>query len=373
MLRALIRGLWPFGERKLAPDLWLDDWRRLVTTAFAATPYLTPAKLVNLLRCELEKWGRVARPRAFPYLAVADVANICNLHCPYCPTGARRSSGRARKLIDPLLVERLLDELDKYLLSVNLFNWGEPLLHPKIAPMVKMIHARRIFTKISTNLNTSHRQTLAELVEAGLDYLTVSVAGASQAVYEQYHRGGSLEAVWENIRYLSAFKQRHGLRRPLVEFKYLLFKHNRQEMPAARQMAYGLGVEIFRCETGGGPEEAIIADSASGPPQALFPKFCHQLWNMVVLNSDGGLAPCCFLFFRKDDFGVYGQEPFRQARNNPMFVTARQLFNAKEAATLPVNMRHPCLKCQVVHAQPHLQAYLALNPHARQDHRTGGP
>jgi organic radical activating enzyme len=357
----------------LALDLWLDNWRRLVTTALTGGPYLTPAKLVNVLRSELEKWFRVVRPRSFPYLAVADVANLCNLQCPYCPTGAKRSSGRAQKLIEPRLVQKMLDELDKYLLSVNLFNWGEPLLHPQIAAMIRMIHKRGIFTKISSNLNTTHQETLAELCDAGLDYLTVSAAGASQAVYEQYHRGGNLEAVWENIRYLTAYKRRHRLRRPVVEFKYLLFQHNRREMPAARKTAYGLGVEIFRCQSGGGPEEAIIANSAAAAPEALLPKFCHQLWNMAVLNSDGGIAPCCYLFFKSDDFGVYGPELFRQARNNQLFVTARRLFNAAEAATLPVNMQHPCLKCQVVHAQPHLQAYLAQNPHATQDHRTGGP
>jgi organic radical activating enzyme len=357
----------------LALDLWLDNWRRLVTTALTGRPYLTPAKLVNVLRSESEKWFRVVRPRAFPYVAVADVANLCNLQCPYCPTGARRSSGRARKLIDPLLLKKMLDELDKYLLSVNLFNWGEPLLHPQISDMVRMIHARRIFTQISTNLNTSHRETLAELCEAGLDYLTVSVAGATQEVYEQYHCGGNLQLVLENIRYLTAFKRRHRLKRPVVEFKYLLFKHNRHQMPAARKMAYGLGVEIFRCQTAGGPEEAIIADSASAALKPRFPKICHQLWNMAVLNSDGGIAPCCYLFFKSDDFGVYNHELFRQVRNNQLFVTARQLFNAAEAGTLPVHLQHPCLKCQVVHAQPHLKAYLASNPHAKQDHRTGGP
>jgi organic radical activating enzyme len=353
-------------------DFALDKWRRLVHLVFTGLPYMTPAKLLNVIRCEREKWRREVRPQAFPYLAVIDVANLCNLSCPYCPTGARRKSGRTERLIDPLLVNRMLDELDKYLISVNLYNWGEPLLHPQIAAMVRMIHNRRIFTKISTNLNTDKKEVLADLCDAGLDYLTVSFSGASQEVYEHYHRGGNLDVVWENIRYLTAYKKKNNLRRPIIEFMYLVFKHNRQEMQAARNMATALGVESFRWFAGGGPGEATL-EASSAAADALSHAFCHHLWNMVVLNSDGGILPCCYLFFKRDDFGNYAQDRVMQLRNNPFFVTARKLFKASEAVDLPKNLQHPCLKCEVVHNQPHLHDYLALNTHAHKDHRTGGP
>ena len=333
---------------------------------------MTSAKLLNGIRCEWEKWRRVVRPRAFPYVAVIDAANLCNLRCPYCPTGARRKSGRAERMIDPLLVNKMLDELGKYLISVNLYNWGEPLLHPQIVEMVRMIHNRRIFTKISSNLNTDKREMLVELCEAGLDYLTVSFSGASQEVYEQYHRRGKLDVVLENIRYLTAYKRKNHLRRPIIEFMYLVFKHNRQEMAAARNMATGLGVDAFRWFAGGGPEEVII-DPSSAATNSISQKFCHHLWNMLVLNSDGGIMPCCYLFFKRDDFGDYSQDRVMQVRNNPLFVAARKLFNASEAGDLPGSLQHPCLKCEVVHNQPHLQEYLPLNPYAQKDHRTGGP
>jgi hypothetical protein len=275
-------------------------------------------------------------------------------------------------MIDPLLVKRMLDELDKYLISVVLYNWGEPLLHPQIAEIIRIIHNRRIFTTISTNLNITNKKILVDLCEAGLDHLTVSFSGASQEVYEQYHRRGDLDLVLENIRYVTSYKRKNHLRRPIIEFKYLLFKHNRQEMKAARNLGAGLGVDLFRCLEAGGPEEAII-DASSSAGNLLSPKFCHQLWNMLVLNSDGGIMPCCYLFFKRDDFGDYAQDRVVQVRNNPLFVTARKLFNASEVADLPGTMQHPCLKCEVVHDQPHLHEYLALNIYAQKEHRTGGP
>jgi organic radical activating enzyme len=349
----------------------LDTWRRLVRTVAQGIPYMTLPKILNGLRCETEKWQRVVRPKARPYVAVIDVANRCNLRCPYCPTGARRPSSRDTRLIEPLLVKQLLDELDQYLISVNLYNWGEPLLHPQIAQMVRMIHERWIFTKISSNLNIAKPELLTEVCRAGLDYLTVSVAGASQGVYETYHRGGKLQTVFDNIKHVAAYKKKYNLKSPVIEFKYLLFKYNLHELATARALAYGMGAEIFKCHTGGGPEEAAIEAPVTSE-KSQSPKFCHHLWNMIVINSDGGIAPCCFLFFKKDDLGEYSREPVRLVRNNQQFVRGRQLFNPAEVSNLPADLRHPCLKCEIVHDQPHLKEYLSLNPHARQDHRTGG-
>ncbi len=101
-------------------------------------PYLTFRKLSNLVRCEAEKLRRSAQPSSFPVTAVIDVNSRCNLQCPYCPTGARRDSGRVQSLIDPSIVQQLVDELGQYLISAHLFNWGEPLLHPQIGEMVNM-------------------------------------------------------------------------------------------------------------------------------------------------------------------------------------------------------------------------------------------
>jgi sulfatase maturation enzyme AslB (radical SAM superfamily) len=88
----------------LAHERFLDNWRGLGGIAGSGMPYVTLTKAVNVIRCEAEKWLRVARPKAMPYVAVVDVANRCNLRCPYCPTGARRPSGRDKRMIEPFLM-----------------------------------------------------------------------------------------------------------------------------------------------------------------------------------------------------------------------------------------------------------------------------
>ncbi|CAO0821312.1 hypothetical protein DFAR_2230009 [Desulfarculales bacterium] len=54
-----------------------------------AEPYLITRKLINILRCEAEFAVRNSHSHSLPYVAVIDPLNICNLRCPFCPTGRR--------------------------------------------------------------------------------------------------------------------------------------------------------------------------------------------------------------------------------------------------------------------------------------------
>jgi len=337
--------------------------------------YLTFKKIGNMLRCELEKFKRSARVRSFPYVAVIDVTNACNLRCPYCPTGARRDSGRKRRRIDLSELEALIDEIGDYVVSANLYNWGEPFLHPDIGGIVKAFHQKGILTVLSSNLSFSNDEALKSVCDMGLDHFVVSFSGASQETYEKYHRTGKLYQVLANLRQLNDYKRALGLTRPLVECKYLLFRHNRHEIESARKIAIEWGADLFRVVPAGGPEEAILQNAEQ---QRAHAPLCHQLWHTVVLNADGGVSPCCFLFFKDDDLGMYSPaEPEQQAlvdiRNGELAVTARRFFNRNEVGRLPVDLEHPCLKCHMVHGQPHLREYLKSNPNAQQTHRTAGP
>jgi len=349
-----------------------DSLRRALSLARAACPYLTATKLRNVLLCEAESLRRLPRPRAFPFAAILDVAGTCNLRCPYCPTGAGRDRGRHQRLLPLTLVRKLLEEAGDFLLSASLYNWGEPLLHPQLPHIVHLFHQRRVFTSVSTNLSLERQDLLEDLCNAGLDHLVVSVSGASQAVYEIYHRRGNLNLVVDNLKFLTDLKRRRGLKKPLIEMKYLVFTTNLHEMQAAAHLAQALGVDRFWRLPGGGPPEVEVHKYGSDFHPLAPLQHCYQLWHAVVLNADGRVAPCCYTYFQEDDFGDFSQGTLQEIRLNEKSIQARSLFNPRLLDKLPPNLKHPCLKCHVVHKQRHLRPYLGENPYAAQGHRTGG-
>lgn len=352
-----------------------DFFRHGALLASTVTPYLSSFKLGNLIRCEWEWLGRVTRPQSFPYMAILDITNACNLRCPFCPTGARRDSGRRQRFLPVDLVRKLLAEVGSYLISAVLFNWGEPLLHPQLPEIVRLFHQNRIFTSVSSNLNIAPPDVFAALCEAGLDHLVISVSGASQEVYEKYHRKGQLQLLLDNLKFVTDYKRRHHLSNPVIEIKYLVFSFNRHEVEAAAHLTKCLGADLFLRVAGGGSPEVEVSPANKCPrinPFLASPP-CHQLWQTVVLNTNGGVAPCCYTYFQAQDLGNFSQGTLRKIRLNEKFTNARSLFNLRRFRDLPPHLQHPCLQCHLVHAQPHLQRYLDQNPHAVQGYRTGGP
>ncbi|MGA2026152.1 MAG: radical SAM protein, partial [Syntrophobacteraceae bacterium] len=338
------------------------DAKEVISNSLGIVKYLTPSKVVNLLNREYARLKRVSLPRGFPFHAVVDVSNACNLDCPYCPTGRGQTSGRTERMIDVDLVKTFLDRYGKYLIEADLFNWGEPLLHPRISDIVNLFHERRIFNMISSNLNIRNKSVLEKVCDAGLDSLIVSISGATQDIYELYHRKGSLSLVIENLKHIIDYRERMHLYNPIIELKYLTFKYNAHQVLDALRIASKIGVDIFRSRIAGGPEEEIIqVDEDSGS--------CNQLWRTIVLNSDGGIAPCFYLYFQEDDFTHISCIESTTRR----YIEARNMFNRLAAGELAPNLQHPCLKCSFVHSQKHLAEYLAANPYAKRGHRTGGP
>jgi hypothetical protein len=227
-------------------------------------------------------------------------------------------------------------------------------------------------TMLSSNLSLSNPKTLLPACDAGLDYLIVSVSGATQRTYEQYHVTGQLSNVWENVAKVLEHKKKTGRKRPLVEIKYLAFKHNLHELEEARRQAGAAGVDIFQEVKGGGPDEKIIEprqDASNGPDR---PPLCDFLWQSVVLTPDDGLSPCCLLYFKEDDFAKY-EGGLDKSLKEGDFLMARRLFKPSSVNELPPDLAHACLKCDMVHKQPHLKGYLESNRNALRTHRTGGP
>lgn len=84
-----------------------------------------------------------------------DVVGSCNLRCPSCPVGNSADNVNARGMMSPSTLDRILKKAVSgcEVTCVNLFNWTEPLLHPRIDEMVSVVKKYRIPCSVSTNLN----------------------------------------------------------------------------------------------------------------------------------------------------------------------------------------------------------------------------
>jgi hypothetical protein len=129
-----------------------------------------------------------SRILGYPTHMTVDVTNICNLRCPLCPTGVG-APGREKGSMSFSLFKKIIDETGKYLISIDLFNWGEPLLNKETYKMIAYANKKHIVTSVSTNFNFLSEKLAEQLILSGLDILILSIDGASQESYEQYRVG----------------------------------------------------------------------------------------------------------------------------------------------------------------------------------------
>ena len=65
-----------------------------------------------------------------PFFYSIEPINLCNLHCPECPSG-NGSMRRKRGMISMEDYCRIIDRIAPYAVHLTLYFQGEPLLHPQ--------------------------------------------------------------------------------------------------------------------------------------------------------------------------------------------------------------------------------------------------
>jgi pyruvate-formate lyase-activating enzyme len=310
---------------------------------------LTWRRLANLYLNRYEAFAVRPVLRSRPSRLVIEPTNICNLRCPYCHTGAGRLARRPGMMhLEPYL--HLLDEIGAYLLLVEVFNWGEPLLHPDLPAIIAAASRRGIATRVNTNLSVPFTERHAErLIESGLSDLFISIDGASQEVYERYRVRGNLELVLRNCRLVADAKRRLHSELPRLTLQFLQFPCNAGEADRVAALAASLGMRLLAFR--GATPDRTWDQRTDGPPWFLMhrPRACPFLWGQPVLTVDGNLAPCRGVFQASDDFTRLaagngdGPRPFRAAWNADRYRLARGLFRARTGSTAERAL--PCYEC----------------------------
>ena len=212
-----------------------------------------PAKslTIKILNLFLSKYHFLTRGTSLlssPYGIMVDPMNACQLACPGCVHSAHSKKLGLFDWGPGVLSESMFADFMRrygpYAIETEFYNYGEPLLNPNTP---KFIHTAKTYlarTAVSTNMSVRHFDAEA-YVTSGLDYMTLSIDGATQSTYEKFRRKGDIETVFRNVRSLIQTRTRMRKRTPLVSWQYLAFEHNEHEIDDAIKMAQQLGVDRF--------------------------------------------------------------------------------------------------------------------------------
>lgn len=321
----------------------------------------TMAKGLNFISNAIEYKRLTPRLKTYPPQLVIDITNICNLACPLCPTGIGLVN-RRKGIMDVEFFAKLLDFVKTKSLAVHLYNWGEPLLVKSFVEYCRIAKSRGFVVSTSSNLSLRLSPAMVtDIIRSGLDRLIVSFDGLSEKNYLKYRIKGNYELVMQNLKLLIDSRKSLRTAYPLIVLQLVRHRGNDEDGRLLGRFARKIGADSFQVVDallpfGAGDDrreiDRWVTSDRLHPKADKFDireyelgKPCAHLWRYPVINHDGAIAPCCYVFDARDDFATISNRDFISAWNSPKYIVARNLFAEKHDSS-PL----PCHSCTLYHA-----------------------
>jgi len=233
---------------------------------------------------------------ALPQRMFIECTAACNISCTDACCAPETGITRTRQagMLDFDLFRRVIDEAGPSLRRIDFFNYGEAFLHKRAIEMCEYIKSNfpHIYLYTSTNGLAFSEAQARRLVHSGIDEVTFSMDGATQASYEKYRQRGRLDIALNNLRAMVDEKRRTGRDLPFLNWRYILFVWNDsdEEMARARQLAADIGVDRLCWEITDHPEDAYSRRFVPG--SAEFEAIRRETWDDNNLgNAIPGATP----------------------------------------------------------------------------------
>ncbi len=349
------------------PIQWVLAARRIVLTRYGALPWVGPKtieailrrkygervvtarKVRNFIQVHRDMAARAVEVRSVPYHLNLDLLNACNLRCRFCPTGTGQMD-RERTRLPIETAKGVIDAVKDWMLTINPFQWGEPLLSPDIFEVIRYAHDAGTCTEIHSNLSVKVRDLGPQLVESRLDRLLVAVDGIEQSVGATYRRRVDTALVFENVRAIAEARRRAGSATPRIDMAFLVFRHNEHELPLLRAQAEALGADSFTARKAAIYHEDWVPESpAFQPLQEIHFGTCAFLYADLNVQPDGHVTPCCLNHSKKWDVGRVEELNDLQAFWNNAHHRAMRAWHAdRERGAADDAMAPMCASCEFV-------------------------
>jgi MoaA/NifB/PqqE/SkfB family radical SAM enzyme len=219
----------------------------------------------SLLRINIERSlnalrGRSAQKEMPPKrrwrLLQVESAIACNLRCIMCPWREIAKNVENRGLMTHDIWESIRLHLAD-INSVDFTGGGESLLQPKLAEWIAQANAAGCETGFLSNGLLLKEERLQRILDAGVDWICISMDGADAGMYESIRIGSNFERVCENVAKIGELRSGN---RPRAMINFVLMDMNFHQLEDIVRLAAQLGVDqlnfkqcdVIRGESGKG-------------------------------------------------------------------------------------------------------------------------
>jgi radical SAM protein with 4Fe4S-binding SPASM domain len=276
-----------------------------------------------------------------PQRIVVEPTNACNLSCAYC---GNKDMARPRSTMDLVLFEALLEQMVALDISgVTLHTIGEPLLHPRIAEMVRRAKQHGRTVSLSTNGSLFTEQRTRALIDAGPDTINVSADAVDPEVLARTRAGLDADKLIEGMRRLHRLREERGqvsetdagqMRMPSISLTCVITPHFTRTVERELFETLGPLVDDFHFQWPNNHadymHDAGLLRRGWLPRRtrdALYQRVrgsCHYPWDTLFLLADGQMSVCRFDFDARVVIGRFPESSLEQLWHSERMASLRR-------------------------------------------------
>ena len=280
-------------------------------------------------------YPRLRYAERFPNHVDLETSSACDMRCPMCYTVTSEFKKLVRpKVMDFNLFKRLVDECAANgVYSIRVSLRGEPFLHPRIVDMIRYAKESGIPEVASlTNMLKLTPESFEELVDIGMDWITVSFDGMDET-YERIRKPAKFDEAVEKLREFKRIKECKGSLKPVIKVQSV-WTYIKDD-PQAFYDLFGPIVD----EVASNPE--IDYGMHEDEIEYLDDFTCPTLWQRLVVGADGRVLMCINDEYTKHPLGDLNHQSISEVWNGEVARRTREIHCRGEG----VERLSPCATC----------------------------
>jgi radical SAM protein with 4Fe4S-binding SPASM domain len=265
----------------------------------------------------------------YPIHLDIESTSICNLDCPMCPYPEMRIK-KGNMTFD--LFKNIIDQCDGKVFDVLLHMYGEPLVNKEIFKMIAYAKEKGVrITSMSTNLTLLTRDKGKQLIDAGLDKITLSFDGTDKETFEQVRLGANYEKCLDNLLGFLELKKETRAKKPFTVLQVIQMKQTEPGLQAFVDRFSKMNVDLLKVKSFDTWAGQIEDKTEPMKPSTYHRgnvnderKACPLLWYYMSIRWDGRVVPCCRDYDNHEILGDITKESLMDVWNGKRFQALRR-------------------------------------------------
>lgn len=257
-----------------------------------------------------------------PLRLLIDPSDICNFRCKFCFQGKKNFHGQKMSMNTFNKIVEQLKDFDGPINVVHMYGLGEPMVNEFLPEFVRIIKDNNLAKEVAITSNGSlltHKLS-GELIDAGLDRLSISLNGVQDDDFKQIVGVKvSFEKMYREIQYFYHIRGKCHLHVKINGEDYSeekkerfveLFKDCADSINIDHVVNVWPGLEVTKADGHRMYDYNLKGLSNEGE---ILPSVCPLMFYELLVHTDGSVSPCAVDYeYREENLGNIMQKSLKE-------------------------------------------------------------